>query len=316
MSFGTGWKHMKHCKNKVCACLVWLLSVSGGVFAEIPKESTHFVPTDSVEARWAFSGVVDGEAGEQYGYFFQMDRLNHTFHSRAALFDVQTKAVLMQDEGEAEIADPSMYRWQVGHAFLQFNSITDSWVFGFKQANKVGFNFKVDLLQPSEALPTEQHVRSGISVLVSQTNSLNGHIKSHDGRDERFVTAGQAWFRQTSVTKPQLSAHVVKGVLCRFGDSSGFYSVNLPEEDALGGAMAARFDAKGVPGLMSQFIQVETRADGAWGIHVSSPEQHVLVATLMQQDAIIAGIAEVGEKTGFCLLSEDTLGRQDDTTTV
>ena len=314
MSFGTGWKRMKNCRNKALVCLMWLMSC--GVHADIPKESPHFSPARSAEARWVFSGVVESEAGEQYGYFFQMDRLDHTFHSRAALFDVQTKAVLIQDDGEAEIADPSTHRWQVGHAFLHFNPITDSWVFGFKQTNKAGFNFKVDMLKPSEALPEEQKLRSGISVLVSQTNSLNGHIKSHDGRDEHFVTAGQAWFRQTSVTTPQSSTHAVKGVLCRFDDGSGFYSVNLPEEDALRGAMAARFDAKGVAGPMSQFIQVETRDDGKWGIHVPSPKQNVLISAFMQQDAVIAGIAEEGDKTGFCLLSEDTLGHKDETTTV
>ena len=308
---------MKHCKNKAFACIVWLVSfcVQADV-AHVALESPHFVPANAAEARWVFSGVVEGEAGEQYGYFFQMDRLDHTFRSRAALFDVQTKAILIQDEGEAEIADPSTYGWHVGHAFLRFNAITDSWVFGFKQANKAGFNFKVAMLKPSEVLPHEQSLRSGISVLVSQTNSLNGHIKSQDGREEHFVTAGQAWFRQTSVTTPQSSTHAVKGVLCRFDDGSGFYSVNLPEEDALRGAMAGRFDAKGVAEPMSQFIDVKALAEGKWGIHVPSPNQQILVSAFMQQEAVVAGIAEVADKTGFCLLSEDTLGHKDETKTV
>ena len=308
---------MKHCKNKAWICLIWLLSfcVQADV-THVAVESPHFVPANSTEARWVFSGVVENEAGEQYGYFFQMDRLGHAFHSRAALFDVQTKIVLLQDEGEADIADASTYRWHVGHAFLHFNPINDSWVFGFKQANKAGFNFKVDMLKPSEALPTEQKLRSGISVLVSQTNSLNGHIKSQDGRDEHFVTAGQAWFRQTSVTTPQSDTHAVKGVLCRFDDGSGFYSVNLPEEDALRGAMTGRFDAKGLAGPISQFIDVKALAEGKWGIHVPSPNQEVLVSAFLQQQAMIAGVAEVGDKTGFCLLSEDTLGHKDESKTV
>jgi len=308
---------MKHCKNKALGCLIWLMSSCVQAYAaDIAVESPHFVPANSTEARWVFSGVVEGETGEQYGYFFQMDRQENTFHSQAALFDVQTKAVLIQDEGEAEIADVSTYRWHVGHAFLHFNPINDSWVFGFKQANKAGFNFKVDMLKPSEALPTEQKLRSGISVLVSQTNSLNGHIKSQDGRDEHFVTAGQAWFRQTSVTTPQSDTHAVKGVLCRFDDGSGFYSVNLPEEDALRGAMTGRFDAKGLAEPMSQFIDVKALAEGKWGIHVPSPNQEVLVSAFLQQQAMIAGVAEVGDKTGFCLLSEDTLGHKDESKTV
>mgnify|MGYP003630107667 CR=1 FL=1 len=314
MSFGIGWKHMKICKNKAWVYLIWMVSCC--IHAEVPKVSPHFVPSTSAEAHWVFSGVVEGEGGEQYGYFFQMGRKKNTFHSRAALFDVQTKAVLIQDDSEAEIADPSTYLWHVGNAFLRFNPITDSWFFGFKQANKAGFNFKVDMQKTSEALPEPQNLRSGISVFVSQTNSLNGHIHSSDGQKEHFVTAGQAWFRQTSVTTPQSNTHAVKGVLCRFDDGSGFYSVNLPEEDALRGAITGRFDAKGLAEPMSQFIHVEVRTDGKWGVHVPSPEQNVLVSAFMQQDAVIAGIAEVGEQAGFCFLSEDTLGHQDESTTV
>lgn len=314
MGFGAGWKHMKHYKNKAFAYILMLICCS--VHAELPKESPHFVPATEAEVRWVFSGVVEGEAGEQYGYFFQMDRLGKKFHSRAALFDVQTKAMLIQDEGEAEIADPSTYHWHVGHAFLYFNSINDSWVFGFKQANKIGFNFKVDMLQPSESLPLAQGLRPGISVLVSQVHSLNGHLKSPDGQKEQFVTAKQAWFREMSVATPQLDSHGVKGVLCRFDDGSGFYSVNLPEEDALRGAMTGRFDSKGLSTPMSQFIHVEVLPEGKWGIRVPSPDQNVLVTGFLQQQAAVAGIAEVGDKTGFCLLSEDTLGHKDEIKTV
>ena len=125
MSFGIGWKHMKICKNKAWVYLIWMVSCC--IHAEVPKVSPHFVPSTSAEAHWVFSGVVEGEGGEQYGYFFQMGRKKNTFHSRAALFDVQTKAVLIQDDSEAEIADPSTYLWHVGNAFLRFNPITDSW---------------------------------------------------------------------------------------------------------------------------------------------------------------------------------------------
>ncbi|MDF1826756.1 MAG: hypothetical protein P1U39_00530 [Legionellaceae bacterium] len=305
---------MKHCKKKAWSCLIWLVSCC--IYADVPTASPHFVPANSAEAHWVFSGVVEGEGGEQYGYFFQMDRHKHIFHSRAALFDVQTKAVLIQDDSEAEIADPSTNIWHVGHAFLRFNPITDSWFFGFKQANKAGFNFKVDMQKPLEALPESQNLRSGISVFVSQTNSLNGHVNAINGQKEHFVTARQAWFRQTSVTTPQSNTHAVKGVLCRFDDGSGFYSVNLPEEDALRGAIAGRFDAQGVAEPMSQFIHVGVREDGKWGVHVPSPEQNVLVSAFMQQDAVIAGVAEVEDQAGFCFLSEDTLGHQDETKTV
>ena len=102
--------------------------------------------TGSREARWVFSGVVSDEQQEQYGYFFQMARDGNVFRTKAALFDVQTKALILQDESQSELPNPEANHWHVGHAFLKFNPINDSWVFGFKQPNKARFNFKVDML--------------------------------------------------------------------------------------------------------------------------------------------------------------------------
>ncbi|MDX2345688.1 MAG: hypothetical protein QNK11_02280 [Legionella sp.] len=272
-------------------------------------DSPHFLPTVATEARWVFSGVVGNETGEQYGYFFQMEREGNLFHTKAALFDVQTKALLLQDESQSELTNPASNYWHVGHAFLKFNPINDSWVFGFKQANKAGFNFKVDMLQPAEALPVGQDVRPGIDVLVSQAHALNGHIYMPDEAKEEFVTAKHAWFRQIEMTKAQPSTHAVKGVLCKFNDDSGFYSVNLPEADAIRGAMTGRFDAEGLAVPMSQFIHVEALSNGKWSIRVPSPNQHITISSFLKQSSMISGVAEVGDKTGFCLLSEDAMGQ-------
>jgi len=115
---------------------------------------------------------------------------------------------------------------------------------------------------------------------------------------------------------PQSSTHTIKGVLCRFDGGSGFYSINLLEEDALQGAMAGRFDAKGLAEPMSQFIRVEACTDGRWKIHVPSPDQNVFVSAMLQQPTFVAGVTDVDEKIGFCLLSDDTLEHQDDIKTV
>ncbi|MDF1678327.1 MAG: hypothetical protein P1U32_06490 [Legionellaceae bacterium] len=288
-----------------------LLFFSQASQAEVTTESPHFLPTTSTDARWVFSGVVASEEGKQYGYFFQMERRGQVFHSHAALFDVQTKALLLQDESETELTTPSSNHWHVGHAFLQFNPINDSWVFGFKQANKAGFNFKVDMLKPAEALPVGQGLRPGIDVLVSQAHSLNGHIYDPDGAKEMFVTAKHAWFREMAITKTQPQINAVKGVLCRFNDDSGFYSVNLPTADAIRGAIAGRFDAEGLAAPMSQFIHVEALENGQWTIRVPSPNQKVTISSFLKQASMISGIAEVGDRTGFCLLSEDTVDKTD-----
>ena len=294
--------------------LIVLMGVSQLVCADIAPESPHFLPATATDARWVFSGVVANERGEQYGYFFQMERRGKLFHSDAALFDVQTKALILQDESEAELSNPSSNRWHVGHAFLQFNPITDSWVFGFKQSNKAGFNFKVDMLQPAGALPVGQDLRPGVDVLVSQAHSLNGHIYDPDGVKEAFVTAKHAWFRQMAITETQPDKNAVKGVLCRFNDDSGFYSVNLPTADAIRGAMTGRFDAEGLAAPMSQFIHVEALSDDKWTIRVPSPRQNITISSFLKQASIIAGIAEVGDSVGFCVLSEDSVAKEADNT--
>jgi hypothetical protein len=276
-------------------------------------DSPHFLPATSPEAKWVFSGVVSNEQGEQYGYFFQMERKNKLFYSHVALFNVETKALILQDEGQAEVSNPTSYHWHVGHAFLQFNPINDSWIFGVEQANKAGFNFKVDMLKSAETLPVGEGIRPGIDVLVSQAHSLNGHIYHPDGLKEDFVTAKHAWFREMAITEAQPKAHAVKGVLCRFNDESGFYSVNLPEADAIRGAMTGRFDAEGMAAPMSQFIHVEAVSDSKWAIRVPSPHQKIIISSFLKQASVIAGVAEVGDKKGFCVLSEDAVGQQEKT---
>ena len=72
-------------------------------------------------------------------------------------------------------------------------------------------------------------------------------------------------------------SHVVKGVLCRFNDNSGFYSIKLPAADAIWGAMTGRFDAEGLAAPMSQFIHVEAISDDKWTIRVPSPNQQVTI---------------------------------------
>ncbi len=299
-------------RNKLGPCLVFLLLVVfGQALAEEP-ESPHFLPTTSTDASWVFSGVVSNEQGEQYGYFFQMERKGDKFRSHAALFDVQTKHLILQDEGEAELTKSPSNRWYVGHAFLQFNPINDSWVFGVKKADKTGFNFKVDMLKPAEALPAGQDLRPGVGVLVSQAHSLNGHIYTPNGAKEEFVTAKHAWFRQMAVTEKRADSPPVKGILCRFSDDSGFYSVNLPAADAIRGAMTGRFDAEGIPAPMSQFVHVEALSDEKWTIRVPSPNQKVTVSHFLKASQVVAGIAEVEGRVGFCVLSEDTVGTEDD----
>ena len=281
--------------------------LSAPVFADEPAGSPHFLPADGQHVHWAFSGVAFGEDGEQYGYFFQMDRDGSHFRSHTALFDAQTKAVILSDESEAQLDAPKSYYWRVGHSFLKFNPINDSWVFGLKTKDQKGFNFKIDMASSLDKPARSEMLRSGVLVLVGQTSLLNGHIKIGDDKKEQFVTAKHAWFRQVWMTSSQDTDHAINGVLCRFDDGSSFYSVNLPESDALRGASAGWFDPEGVPAAMSQFIRVKTLTNkDEVDIRIPSPERHVILSLGLKNASVMAGFV-TGKTPGFCVLSEDLL---------
>lgn len=261
------------------------------------------IQIDMNHASWVFSGVVSNETGENYGYFFQMQRDADHFHSIAALLDGQTKKVILLEEEDAIVHDSLPYNWHVGRAFMRFNPINDSWIFGLQSLDKKGFHFKVDMLKQTENKPVIQHLREGVLLLVNQTSHLNGHIQAGNDSKEQFVTAKNAWFRQVSLTSPEEINHSFSGVLCRFNDGSGFYSVNMVEPNALRGAVAGWFDADGVSAGMSQFINVKQDPDGPWHIRIALPQHHLILSDFVQQNSVVAGFVAEGQRPGFCMLS-------------
>lgn len=295
-----------------CTCLtLFFASVLYAAEAGIElEEPTGFLPVESTDANWVFSGMVADESGDRYAYFFQMQRHGNDFHSIAALFDAQSKAMVLMDEGDANITDPERNNWHTGHSFLRFNAINDSWIFGIKTVDKKGFNFKVDMLNQPEHNPVAQGLRAGVDVIVSQTGQLNGHVQVDDEQNEQFVTEKNAWFRQIWLSNPQPQRHQLSSVLCRFNDGSGFYSMNMLEPDAVRGSVAGWFDTHGLPSTMSQFIHVKETPDGAWHIRVTSPKLHLTLSDAIKQHSVVAGFVTEKDNQGFCVLNKDAMGEE------
>ena len=291
---------------KICLCFA--IFMSGVMYgAEVEEVTTPIIP-DPIHANWLFSGVVENENGENFGYFFQMQRENEHFHTTIALFDGQTKAAILIDESDAIIHDITPYNWHVGRSFLRFNPINDSWIFGLKTKDKMGFNFKVDMLREAENIHVAQGLRPGVEFLVNQTGNLNGHIQVDKNSKEQFVTAKSAWFRQIWLTGNEDKKQQFSGVLCHFNNGSGFYSVNTNESDALRGAVAGWHDADGVSAAMSQFINVNQAPEGPWHIRISSPNLHLVLNDFIKQNSMVAGFVSKGKEPGFCALSKDVFG--------
>ena len=292
--------------SKMCICLFMLFcSVAFAAEKDVePVEQTGFLPAEATNANWVFSGLVANEGGDHYAYYFEMQRHGNDFHVKAALFDEQTKAMLLMDEGDATISDPERNNWHVAHSFLRFNAINDSWIFGFKTQDKKGFNFKVDMLNQPEHNPVTQGLRAGVDVIVSQTGQLNGHIQVEGETHEQFVTSNSAWFRQIWLSNPEGQSHKLSAVLCRFDDGSGFYSMNMLEPDAVRGAVAGWYNEQGEAGAMSQFINVKEGVEGAWHIHVTSPKLDLTLLDEFKQPSVAAGFVSEKDKQGFCVLNK------------
>lgn len=287
--------------------LVIICSLLSGSFVyatDAPTpEKTKFSPVNALQVMWVFSGIVTSETGENYGYFFQLKREDKHFHATVALMDEESKKVLFHEESDAVIDDLVPYDWHVGRAFLKFNAINDSWIFGVKSKGKLGFNFKVDMLKQFEKSPNFHHLRQGVTMLVSQTSEVNGHIITGESHDEQFVRADDAWFRQIWQDDHDNQIHALTSVLCQFNNGSSFYSVNLHEPDAQSGAIAGWYNPQGVPQAMSQFIQVSHAKDDAWHIQSQSPRLDLVLSSAMQQNTVVAGFVDGTKNPGFCMLN-------------
>lgn len=311
--------NMTHFRYYILLLLAFMIGISSGYAETIIAEGTiepsavqTILSLQAPQADWTFSGTVTNESNERYHYFFQIRRNETRYHGMATVIDGQSKAVLVYEEASTVIEHAELTHWRVGNLFLRFNPINRSWVFGLKSKGKKGFNFKVDMLEQANThLAKKQDLRHGIELLISQTGRLNGHLQADESTKEEFITAKKAWFRQIWVSKPQNESHPLTAVLCEFHDGSAFYSVTIPESDALRGSVAGWRDERGMPMAMSQFVRVEEAKDDVWQISISSPKASLsflnLLAKYNTNHKIVIGVINQGSTPGFCAISSDDI---------
>lgn len=307
--------------------LVFSLLFNTGLLAEevikpepAPEEAlaaSELTPVQQVmslsaeQADWAFSGIVSNESGEYYNFYLDIQRNFDQLYGVATLIDTANKQVVFYEESTTKFDAQDTTAWQAGRIFLRFNPINNSWVFGVKNDDGKGFNFKVDMLGVMDNLSAKkQDLRQGVELLISQTDRLNGHLQTGNGTKEQFVTAPKAWFRQVWVSHEQTATHPLTGVLCNFKNGDAFYAVSLQEADALRGAVAGWRDSNGKVVAMSQFVTVEDNKEGNWLIHIPSPKLEIalkdMLYSLNQNHHLIAGLTN-GDMPGFCTISQNEI---------
>ncbi len=302
-----------------------LLGVST-LYAEVPMSDEDENPVSSMlknmtslhapQANWVISGTVTNESGDRFHYFFQIQANNNAYQGTATLIDAQTKQVVLYEEGNSVIdaSQTEITKKQAGKLFLRFNPISNSWVFGVKHSGvkkDKGFNFKIDMLEASDAISNhakEQALREGIVSLINQTGRLNGHINNFGSQKEEFVTAEKAWFRQIWLTKPQGQSHALTAILCQFNDGGALYSLALPEMDALRASVAGRRDANGAILPISQFVTAHEGKDNIWKIQVPLSKGNLIFENLLSQmndkKKLVVGMTS-GKTSGFCAVNKE-----------
>jgi hypothetical protein len=290
---------------RCCAFLFGIIFLVSTPVFSAEDSKPELKPVESTLGSWIFSGMVTNEAGDKYGYFFEMKRQGSEFHAKAALIDGQTNQLIFFYEEKELITQETLLNWHVGHAFIRFNPINDSWVFGVKNKDKKGFNFKVDMLKQSNQDKATLILRPGVKLQALQTSQLNGHILVDE--KEQFVTGNKAWFGKLILTEDQKNAHDISATFCHLNDDNGFYSAKLKEQDALSAAVAGWLGPTGNRVKMSQFVSIKSLDNHQCVLNVSFPKLTLkLLNTLKADDSshAIAGFSKEN-KAAFCFVTEE-----------
>lgn len=284
--------------------------MSTGLFAAGAEKTLQ--PLQSIVpmvGSWTFSGMVKNESGEKYGYFFEIQREGLDFYAKAALIDGQTNKLVFFYEDKEKIYQPTDFDWHVGYSFIRYNPINDSWVFGVKETDKKGFNFKVDMLKQANNDNETLDLRPGIKLQAVQTSQLNGHMRIDD--KEEFVTGNKAWFGKLVLGNDQKDVHKISTTYCRLNDDNGFYSANLKEKNAINATVAGWLDPLGNKVRMSQFVSVKSLDKDLCMLKVSYPKLNLkLMNTLKDANQLnsIAGFSKQS-KDAFCVVMQQSFNQ-------
>ncbi len=296
---------------------MFILSMSTLIFAADEPNDFVLQPVEPLVGSWFFSGMVNDESGERYGYFFQMHRQGVQFKVKTALIDGRNNQLKFFYESSEVLTKSAPLNWHVGRSFMRYNPINDSWIFGVKLENGQGFNFKVDMMQEAKSDHETLALRPGVELQAVQTSRLNGHIKTSDDKQDQFVTGNNAWFGKLWFSKKQTASHDVSTAFCRLNNDNGFYSANLKEADATGGAIAGWRDPAGNRVKISQFISIK-QANNQCQLNVAFPKLKLdVINTLKQEENIPGSVAGFSQDNkGFCFVTEQTFAELKESSTV
>jgi len=264
--------------------------------------------TDIADSSWTFVGVASNEENERYYYYFQLIQQARMRTVQVLLVDAQNKNKQEYFLKEEKSAPETLSSLQAGRAFLRFNAINNSWIFGLKNKNGEGFNFRVELLKQSEEADNEKDIAKGVHLEVTNIRRMNGHVRWGKNKKEEFVTADQNWYRNIVVQDAKVFHSTIQGVFCFLNDGARFYSVKLPLEKAKSASEIRWWDPEGKSRRVSQFLQQKVM-DGKILLSLKVPAIRLTVEDLLWQPSpaniLQAGFVSTADKSsGFCFIDQ------------
>lgn len=194
---------------------------------EFPKDhGNHVKQSKDV---WVFTGEVESEEGNKYAYMYLLKRNNDTWAVFTNIVDLATQKEVLRykdksTKSEVSISDELM-QWKVGNAFMKYNVISDSWLFGLLD-EKNSFNFRLKgvrnyvLNGDNGYLVREKSTQNFVASYSAQSMNINGHL-TLDGKSS-FVTGKNSWFEHRwGMLLSRHKATKYALITCRFNDNTG-----------------------------------------------------------------------------------------------
>jgi predicted secreted hydrolase len=261
---------------------------------------------------WYISGLVDNDAGEQYGYYFAVLRESEVFYVFANVMNLKTGKIVFSEEQKADIkiGERLGINLKIKDAFLRFNDINDSWVFGLDKP--LGFNLRLESL--SYDAYSVSHL-DRVSFYSLQSKRVNGQL-TIEGKNQ-FVTAKNAWLTHEWSDKLTQSL-VIQRLMCRLFDGRGLMLMRGYKEKKVAFDLALLLEANGKSAPISQFSVVSQANPLLWEVSLLSPKMQFNIETAPPQkmsrrgetSSFYSGVVRSKEQKieGYCFISKDAVG--------
>lgn len=263
---------------------------------------------------WSFTGEAETEDGNKYAYMYQLKRTHEMLRVFANIVNLNTQKEVLRYKHKRKISATSLsesepIQWKVGKAFMKYNAISDSWLFGILN-DENGFNFRLKgvrnyVLNGKEGyLVQGKDTKNFEASYSAQSMNINGHL-TLDGKSI-FVTGKNSWFEHRwGMVLSRHNATKYALITCRFNDNTGlmlyewfgsedFWPVRLKT-----GTYQNALDKKI---LVSNFSLIKSTKTQHWLISIPALKINISAATdtIPEYDVIQVK----NNKEGYCFVSE------------